>query len=110
MPNLFLLFHLYLRLLTAPYLRLAQSSARIPCVVATDKEAIQMCIRTCNGIEQNNPRVIRIPNSLHIGQIMLSRAYYEDVKAGKWSGLEAVSQPEELRFDPEGALLTPIRG
>ncbi len=86
------------------------TSARIPCVVATDKEAIQMCIRTCNGIEQNNPRVIRIPNSLHIGQIMLSRAYYEDVKAGKWSGLEAVSQPEELRFDPEGALLTPIRG
>lgn len=86
------------------------TSARIPCVVATDKEAIQMCIRTCNGIEQNNPRVIRIPNSLHIGQIMLSRAYYEDVKAGKWSGLEAVSEPEELRFDPEGALLTPIRG
>ena len=26
-------------------------SACIPCVVATDKEAIQLCIRTCNGIE-----------------------------------------------------------
>lgn len=86
------------------------TSARIPCIVATDKEAIQMCIRTCNGIDQNNPRIIRIPNSLHIGEIMLSQAYYEDVKAGKWSGLEAVSEPEELRFDPEGALLTPIRG
>ena len=86
------------------------TSARIPCVVATDKEAIQMCIRTCNGIDQENPRVIRIPNSLHIGEIMLSQAYYGDVKAGKWPGLEAVSEPEALRFDPEGALLTPIRG
>lgn len=86
------------------------TSARIPCVVATDKEAIQMCIRTCNGIDQSNPRIIRIPNSLHIGEIMLSQAYYADVKAGKWPGLEAVSEPEALRFDPEGALLTPIRG
>lgn len=86
------------------------TSARIPCIVATDKEAIQMCIRTCNGIDQNNPRVIRIPNSLHIGSIMLSEAYYEDVKAGKWSGLEAVSEPEELEFDGQGALLTPIEG
>lgn len=86
------------------------TSARIPCIVATDKETIQMCIRTCNGIDQNHPRVIRIPNSLHIGSIMLSEAYYEDVKAGKWSGLEAVSEPEELEFDGQGALLTPIEG
>ncbi|WP_297213758.1 lactate racemase domain-containing protein [uncultured Flavonifractor sp.] len=86
------------------------TSARIPCIVATDKEAIQMCIRTCNGIDQNNPRIIRIPNSLHIGEIMLSQAYYEDVTAGRWPGLEAVSQPELLEFDPQGALLTPIRG
>ena len=86
------------------------TSARIPCVVATDKEAIQMCIRTCNGIDQNHPRIIRIPNSLHIGSIMLSAAYYEDVKAGRWPGLEAVSEPEELEFDGQGALLTPIGG
>lgn len=86
------------------------TSARIPCIVATDKEAIQMCIRTCNGIDQNHPRIIRIPNSLHIGSIMLSEAYYEDVKAGKWTGLEAVSEPEELQFDGQGALLTPIEG
>ena len=85
------------------------TSARIPCIVATDKEAIQMCIRTCNGIDHHNPRIIRIPNSLHIGQIMLSEAYYEEVKAGKWPGLEAVSQPEELSFDPQGGLLTPIQ-
>ncbi len=84
------------------------ASARIPCVVATDKEAIQMCVRTCNGIDQTAPRIIRIPNSLHIGQIMLSESYYADALAGRWPGVVPLSQPEELRFDGEGTLLTPI--
>lgn len=83
------------------------TSARIPCIVYSDKEAIQLCVRTCNGIDQNNVRIIRIPNSLHISKIMLSEAYYEDVKAGKYPGLEALSTPEYLQFDEEGALLTP---
>ena len=84
------------------------TSARIPCVVATDKEAIQMCIRTCNGIDPAQARVVRISNSLHIGHIMLSEAYYQDVLAGKWPGLIARSAPEELSFDSSGALTTPI--
>ena len=82
------------------------TSARIPCVVASDKEAIQMCIRTCNGIDRQNPRIIRIPNSLHIGSIMLSEAYYADVKAGRWPGLTAISTPAPLEFDPDGTLRT----
>ena len=84
------------------------TSARIPCIVYSDKEAIQLCVRTCNGIDQKNVRIIRIPNSLHIGSIMLSEAYYADVLAGKYPGLEALSQPEYMEFDAEGTLLTPI--
>ena len=84
------------------------ASARIPCVVSTDKEAIQMCIRTCTSIDKNRVRVIRIPNSLHIGHIMMSEEYYDDVMAGKWNGLTAESKPEELSFDGEGNLVTPI--
>lgn len=84
------------------------ASARIPCIVYSDKEAIQLCVRTCNGIDQKNVRIIRIPNSLHIGSIMLSEAYYADVLAGKYPGLEAVSAPEYMEFDAEGTLLTPI--
>lgn len=84
------------------------TSARIPCIVYSDKEAIQLCVRTCNGIDQENVRIIRIPNSLHIGSIMLSEAYYADVLAGKYPGLEAVSAPEYMEFDAEGTLLTPI--
>lgn len=84
------------------------ASARIPCVVANDREAIQICIRTCNKIDREKARVIRIPNSLHIGRIMLSEAYYEDVKAGKYPGVEALDEPMELEFDSENNLLTKI--
>ena len=82
-------------------------SAMVPCVMSTDKEAIQFCIRTCNRIDRENPRVIRIQNSLHIGQVMLSRAYYDDVLGGKYDGLTALDAPAPLRFDREDALTTP---
>lgn len=82
-------------------------SAMVPCVLSTDKEAIQFCVRTCNRIDKENPRIIRIPNSLHVGQIMLSAAYYQDVLAGKYPGLTALDAPQALTFDGDGALTTP---
>ncbi|MBP2625411.1 MAG: hypothetical protein H6Q68_122 [Firmicutes bacterium] len=83
-------------------------SAGIPIVVATDKEAIQLCIRTLNNVNKDKARIIRIPNSLHIGQIMLSEAYYKDVVHGKYEGLEAEDEPEYMEFDVEGNLMTGI--
>ncbi len=82
-------------------------SAMVPCVMSTDKEAIQFCIRTCNRIDRDNPRIIRIRNSLHVGQIMLSAAYYNDVQAGKYTGLTALDAPEAITFDQSGTLTTP---
>jgi hypothetical protein len=83
-------------------------SAMIPMVLATDKEAIQLCIRTLNGVDKAMTRMIRIPNSLHIGRIMLSEAYYNDVVQRKYAGLTAIDAPHVLEFDAEGNLLTPI--
>ena len=85
------------------------SSARIPCVVATDKEAIQLCIKTLNGLGDAPVRMVRIENSLHIDAIMLSAAYYEDVKAGKYPGLEALDAPAPLAFDAQDNVVTPVR-
>ena len=84
-------------------------SACIPCVVATDKEAIQLCIRTCNGIEGKPVRMVYIANSLHIDQIMLSEVYYDDVKAGKYAGVEALDEPAPLEFDADDNVVTPVR-
>lgn len=82
-------------------------SAMIPCVLSTDKEAVQFCLRTCNRIDADNPRVIRIQNSLHLGQVMLSEAYYRDVLAGRYDGLKALDAPEDMLFSEEGTLTTP---
>lgn len=81
-------------------------SAMVPCVMSNDLEAIRFCVRTCNRIDKDNPRIIRIQNSLHVGQVMLSEAYYADVLAGKYSGLTALDAPEDLTFDQEGTLTT----
>ncbi len=83
-------------------------SAMIPMVVADEREAIQACLRTLNGVEAGAARVVRIANSLHIDNIMLSEAYYDDVLRGSYPGLEALDAPSELRFDDSGDLVTPI--
>ena len=70
---------------------------RIPIVLRNDKECIQCCIKSCNEINKSNPRIVRIPNSLHLEHIMLSEAYLDEAK--KISGLEIISQPEELNFN-----------
>ena len=81
-------------------------SAMIPCVVGNDREAIQLCIRTCNRIDPEHVRIVRISNSLHIGTIMLSEAYYDDAVNGKYPGLNVLDRPEPLKFDEAGNLLT----
>ena len=83
-------------------------SAMIPLVLASDREAIQLCIRTLNGVDKNAARIIRIANSLHIGRIMLSEAYFNDVLLGKYAGVAAIDEPQHLEFDAAGNLLTPI--
>ena len=83
-------------------------SAMIPIVLDSDREAIQLCIRTLNGADKAALRIIRIANSLHIGRIMLSEAYYNDVVQGKYAGLSAIDAPQFMRFDAAGNLLTPI--
>lgn len=77
-------------------------TAGIPLVLDSDRQAIQVCLKTCVGIDRENPRVVRIPNSLHVEHIMLSEAYYSEAAAQ--SDLEIESEPEDLIFDEFGIL------
>ena len=75
---------------------------RIPIIMESDKEAIQVCIRTCNEIDKENVRIVRIPNSLHLEHIMLSEAYLQEIKDN--SNLIIESELQELPFDENGNL------
>lgn len=82
-------------------------SGMMPPAVATDKEAIQACLRTVNGLENRKlAKVVQIKNTLHIGEIMLSEAYYQEVLDGKYPGITAASLPADLEFDAEDNLIT----
>lgn len=78
------------------------TGVRIPLVMESDKEAIQVCIKSCNEIDKKHPRVVRIPNSLQLEHIMLSEAYLEEIKGNP--NLIVESEPEYLPFDEDGNL------
>lgn len=75
---------------------------RIPLTMENDREAIQVCIQTCNEIDRKKVRIIRIPNSMHISRILMSEIYYDEVRSNSFYTVE--SEPEFLEFDAEGNL------
>ena len=76
--------------------------ARIPMIMENHKECIQVCLRSCVENDKNNPRLVRIPNSLHLEHIMLSEAYWEEAKSNPHLAIE--SEPFALAFDAAGNL------
>jgi len=80
----------------------ALGGVRIPIVLESDRECIQCCIKTCTGIDKTNPRLVRIPNSLHLEHIMLSEAYLEEARRNP--DLEIESAPAYMDFDEDGNL------
>jgi hypothetical protein len=76
---------------------------RMPIHLASDREAMQICLATCTEYDEKNPRVVRIPNSLHMQVIELSEAYYAQAK--KDPSVQILTEPEELPFDEDGNLL-----
>jgi len=79
---------------------------RIPIVMESDKECVQCCLQTCTEIDKGNARIVRIPNSLHLEHILLSEAYYNEIKNDPYyeGKLEIESEPQEWNFDANGDL------
>ncbi|AEF82797.1 lactate racemase domain-containing protein [Leadbettera azotonutricia] len=76
--------------------------ARIPCILDTDREAVQLAVRTCNGIDKQQPRIIRIPDSVHTSEIWISEGMKQE--AEKNPRLEILAPPEAWPFDKDGNL------
>lgn len=74
----------------------------IPPFMNNDREAIQMGLAMCVDYDTANPRIVRIPNTLHLEHIMLSEAYYDQVKNDPRIVVE--SSPAPFEFDSEGHL------
>jgi len=76
--------------------------AKIPVMMNNDREAIMLAIKTCNRIDPNRAKIVRIKNTLELDEIEVSEAYLELIKDR--DDLQVVSEPYAWTFDEQGFL------
>lgn len=60
----------------------------MPLVAKTDKMALEYAIRTCGPIESDNIKMIRVKDTLHMGEMYVTKAVLEDIE--HYSNIEVV--------------------
>lgn len=78
------------------------AGTKIPMALRSDKEAIGACLRTCTGIDRNNARIIRIKDTLHVGEIEISESLLEEARRNP--NIEILGEPHDWQFDASGNL------
>ncbi|TVQ35242.1 MAG: DUF2088 domain-containing protein [Spirochaetaceae bacterium] len=81
--------------------------AKVPMVLETDKLAIQAAVMTCEGNGSEGVRLVRIHNSSHVGEILVSENLVQELE--RHPKIEILSQPTEMEFDAEGNLVMEAR-
>ena len=74
--------------------------AKVPMVLASDEEAIETAVRCNWGVEPEDTRFVRIPNTLHLEYLYVSENMVDEALQN--AEVEVVGDPEELRFDDDG--------
>lgn len=77
-------------------------SGRIPLLMDSDKLAIQAAVKTCNVSDPAKIRMVRIANTLHLGEIYVSESMLPDVR--NHPDLTVLGEPAGLTFDHDGNL------
>ncbi|MFO1044663.1 MAG: lactate racemase domain-containing protein [Planctomycetaceae bacterium] len=78
------------------------TAAMIPIAFDTDREVISNALHTCGLVEPPQSKVIQIPDTLHLAEVLVSEAYLPDF-AGR-ADLEQLSEPTDMAFDARGDL------
>ena len=55
--------------------------AALPCTVEDEETAIRVALKCCRGIDRDNPKLIRIRNTLHLEYLEVSQALLPAVEA-----------------------------
>ena len=77
--------------------------AAIPMIMNTDKEAVQLAAKTVVRMQPKDTRIVHIPNTLEIIDIMVSEPLLPYVQANP-SMFEVIGEPEPFDFDADGNL------
>jgi hypothetical protein len=74
---------------------------KIPVVAATDREAFEIALRSCGHLPSGQPRIVRILDTLSLGEMYVSRAVADQL--GSSSTIDGFGPEIEL-FGTDGAL------
>jgi hypothetical protein len=74
--------------------------AKIPMVLESDHEALEAAMRCNWGVEPEDTRFVRIPNTLHLRYLYLSENLLEEALAN--GNVEVVEEAAEAEFDEDG--------
>ncbi|WP_274364972.1 DUF362 domain-containing protein [Paenibacillus thermotolerans] len=92
---------------TATYLNGLTSTVCAPTKLATtlesDELAIKAAVKTCNVLDFTTCRLVRIRDTLHLGEIEISVPMLAEAR--EHPDIEIVSEPYEWKFDSEGYFL-----
>ena len=77
--------------------------AKIPMVMESDRKALEAALRCNWGVEPEETRFVRIPNTLHLRYLYLSENVLEEALTN--GDVEVVESASELEFDGEGYLV-----
>lgn len=77
--------------------------ARMPMMLADDREALLVAVKTCNARDMSKVKLVRIKDTLHIGEIIISEALLPEAEANP--NIEICGELMEMEFDEAGNLL-----
>jgi hypothetical protein len=78
------------------------SPSKIPTTMDNDRYAIKGAVKTCNVLQYEQCRMVRIRDTLHLGEIEISVSMLEEARSHK--DIEILTDPYELIFDGNGNL------
>lgn len=82
---------------------LAPQKCRIPLYYDTDLEAIQTAVNTIGLTEVENSRLVRIKNTLQLGEVLISESLLHIAEQRK--DLQVIGSLKDMQFDENGNLM-----
>jgi hypothetical protein len=89
----------YLNALTSTFIQ----RAMLPMTLPDDRAALKAALRSLGGAPPQDARIIRIHNTLHLSELLVSENIYEEISPSPL--LQTTGPPQEITFSPEGNLL-----
>jgi hypothetical protein len=81
------------------------TGVKLPLIMETDRDAIGLGLMTCNEVEPEQAKVVRIANTLNLSTIWVSESVMQDPE--NQAKLEPVTPIQPMAFNTQEALLDP---